>query len=287
LGKIKTQTGLFAMELKFQTHPVDGAKMVFVPAGTFLMGRPAADILAKPHEVPQRTVFLSAYWIDVYPVTNARYRRFLDEGGYEFQDYWDEEGWDWKRENGVTAPTAWNRPGWNEPNQPAAGVSWHEASAYARWAHKKLPTEAQWERAARGTDGRDYPWGNEWPRRDLANFNDHVGHVTPVGAYPKGVSPCGCHDMAGNVNNWCEDWYWPEFYAYAAAHGLDNDPVLNDGLVRQLGIDVRQKCDRGGGYATSIQYMEILGCTDKVSWDREARALWNGFRTVSQPDLVV
>ncbi|MBI2192708.1 MAG: SUMF1/EgtB/PvdO family nonheme iron enzyme [Planctomycetes bacterium] len=272
------------MDHTYRTHPVDGGKMVLIPAGAFIMGCPADDIFAKPHEQPQRMVWLSAYWMDVFPVTNARYKRFIEDGGYENRDWWTPAGWEWRRESGVTAALAWNKPGWDAAEQPVSGVSWYEADAYGRWAGKALPTDAQWERAARGTDGRRFPWGETFPRRELANFNNQVGRVTPVGSYPEGVSPSGCHDMAGNVNNWCLDWYWPEFYAYAAKHGLDLDPVLNDGLKAKLGLEAALKCDRGGGFATDEKFLEILSCTDKVAWEPQTRELWNGFRTVQHAD---
>jgi formylglycine-generating enzyme required for sulfatase activity len=269
-------------ELKCRTHPVDGAKMVLVPAGVFTMGRPADDLFAKDHEKPQRTVFLSAYWIDVYPVTNLRFKRFVEDGGYERKDFWSAAGWVWRVENEVSAPLGWNRPGWDNPDQPVAGVSWFEAKAFCRWAGKRLPTEAQWEKAARGEDARDYPWGNDWPRSDLANFDNAVGRVTPVGAYPKGVSPYGCYDMAGNVNNWCQDWYWPGFYAWANEHDGNTDPVLGDALLAKAGVEASLKVDRGGGFATAREFQEVLRCTDKVAWEPQARELWNGFRSVEK-----
>lgn len=269
-------------ELIYRTHPVDGAKMVLVPAGTFAMGRAVDDIFAKDHEKPLRTVFLSAYWIDVYPVTNLRFKRFMEEGGYERKDYWSADGWLWRLENEITAPLGWNRPEWDAPDQPVSGVNWYEAQAFCRWAGKLLPTEAQWERAARGEDQRDFPWGNEWPRKELANFNNEVGRVTPVGAYPEGVSPHGCFDMAGNVNNWCRDWYWPGLYAYANEHDYNTDPLLDEGLLRRVREESSLKVDRGGGFATAQEFQEVLRCTDKVGWEPETRELWNGFRTVDR-----
>ena len=267
-------------DLKSRTHPSDGAKMIFIPAGTFLMGCPEDDIFAKDHEKPQRTVFLSAYWIDVYPVTNQRYKRFIEDGGYESKELWSDEGREWREVNEITAPESWNKSGWSSPHQPVCGVSWYEAEAYCQWAGKELPTEAQWERAARGGDTRKYPWGDEWPRSDLANFDEKVGSVSPVGSYPEGVSPYGCHDMAGNVNNWCRDWYWPEFYAHSNDRGLNIDPVLDDRLRKELDLDLSLKVDRGGGFATATEHQEVLSCTDKVAWERDIRELWNGFRTV-------
>ncbi|MDP6358467.1 MAG: SUMF1/EgtB/PvdO family nonheme iron enzyme [Planctomycetota bacterium] len=271
-------------DARYQTHPVDGAKMVLIPSGTFTMGMPEDDIFAKEHEKPSRTVFLFDYWIDVYPVTNLRFERFIEDSGYENRELWSEQGWNWKEDEELTAPAGWNRSEWNAPNQPTTGVSWHEAHAYCRWAGKNLPTEAHWERAARGLDGRRFPWGDDWPRKELVNFNNNVGHVTEVGSYPEGASPTGCFDMSGNVNNWCLDWYWPGFYAYAKQNGLENDPVLDDRLKKLLAIDAPLKCDRGGGYATADECHEVLSCTDKVAWQPEARELWNGFRTVMRDE---
>ena len=138
------------------------------------MGIPEDDVFAKEHEKPARTVFLFDFWIDVYPVTNLRFERFIEDSGYENRDLWSEKGWLWKAEEEITAPAGWNKSGCDSPNHPAAGVSWHEAQAYCRWAGKSLPSEAQWERAARGLDHRRFPWGEAWPRKDLLNFNNIV-----------------------------------------------------------------------------------------------------------------
>src|SRR5262249_14643717 len=181
-------------------HPADGALMVLVPAGPFLMGVPDEDLLAEEHEKPLRTVELPAFWADVYPVTNAAFARFVQTGGYDNPAWWPPAGWAWRARAGVCAPAQWGVPGWDGPDQPAAGVSWYEADAYATWAGKRLPTDAEWEKAARGPDGRRYPWGDDWPTGDRANFALLVGRTTPVGLYPAGVSPYGCHDMAGNAH---------------------------------------------------------------------------------------
>src|SRR5262245_34917017 len=115
-------------------HPRDGALMVRVPAGPFLMGLPTSDLLAEEHETPQRTVTLRAFWIDVYPVTNLRFGLFLAAGGYEQEEWWTPEGWAWRQRHRVHAPKMWGVAGWDGPEQPVAGVSWYEADAYARWA---------------------------------------------------------------------------------------------------------------------------------------------------------
>ncbi len=259
----------------------DDAKMVFIPEGPFIMGSVEDDIFAADNEKPQRQVTLSAYLIDVFPVTNAAYARFIEEKGYQHRDYWSEAGWQWKEELGAEAPLAWRQRGWNDPEQPMAGVSWYEADAYCHWAGKQLPTEAQWEKSARGSDGRRYPWGEEFPTRQLANFNDYVGRTTKVGSYPQGVSPLGCYDMSGNVNNWCRDWYWDGFYHYCAEHELNADPVLDDRLREELALqDSEAKCDRGGGFATGWFHHEALSCPARLAWHPGERNFWNGFRTV-------
>ena len=191
---------------------VDTEEMVFIPAGEFLMGSSAEDvqryliefIYRRPsrftNEQPQHIVYLDAFYIDKYEVTNAQYRRFLDE-------------------TGCTPPPYWNDDLYNQPEQAVMAVTWEDAAEYAKWAGKRLPTEAEWEKAARGTDGRTWPWGNQWDPTML-NAND-VGAVdgyvytAPVGSYPQGVSPYGVHDMAGNLWEWTTDWYDSDYYKYS------------------------------------------------------------------------
>ncbi len=261
-------------------HPRDGSPMVLVPEGPFLMGRPERDFLAEDHEKPQRMVTLSAYWIDVYPVTNARFARFLDADGYDDPQWWTPEGWAWKERHHVQQPAMWRQSGWDGADQPVAGVSWFEAAAYARWAGRRLPTDAEWEKAARGTDGRRYPWGDDWPTAAVVNFNMQVGRTTPVGLYPDGVSPYGCHDMAGNVNNWVSDWYWAPFGQFCVDQGLLVNPQLHDQLRTHLDPQtITDKVDRGGGFATAREAQEVVGCTRKVHGKPGTREPWNGFRT--------
>jgi formylglycine-generating enzyme required for sulfatase activity/uncharacterized caspase-like protein len=162
----------------------DGAEMVLVPAGEFTMGSNEYD-----DEKPPRRVYLDAFHIDKYEVTNALYRRFVSA-------------------TSRGAPGYWNDARFNGDPQPVVGVSWHDAAAYCGWAGKRLPTEAEWEKAARGTDGRRYPWGEQW---DASRANSG-GKPVSVGSYPGGVSPYGAHDMAGNVWEWVADWYEAAYY---------------------------------------------------------------------------
>jgi hypothetical protein len=135
-----------------------------------------------------------------YPVTVEEYRRFVEDEGYQTERWWRSGGF------AQFKPQFWNQQV-QYGNRPVTGVSWYEAAAYCAWAGVRLPSEAEWERAARGLEGREYPWGNQEPDEQRANFDMNVGHPTPVGLYPAGATPEGVVDMAGNVWEWAEDWY--------------------------------------------------------------------------------
>jgi hypothetical protein len=142
---------------------------------------------------------VKTFEIGMYPVTVAEYQRFVEDGGYA------EERW-WKA-GGANEPRDWGEQT-QHLNWPLTGVSWYEAAAYAAWAGARLPREAEWELAARGKEGREYPWGKEEPDATRANyFESGPGHPTPVGLYPCGATPEGVQDMAGNVWEWVDDWY--------------------------------------------------------------------------------
>jgi formylglycine-generating enzyme required for sulfatase activity len=170
----------------------DATEMVIVPAGEFWMGADDRD----DDEKPRRRVYLDRYAIDRYEVTNAQYRRFVDATGHATPRF--------------SAPVD---PGTlTGPAQPVVGVTWHDAEAYCRWAGKRLPTEAEWEKAARGVDGRTYPWGDRWDPSRANSKESGLGGTAPVGSYPRGASPYGVHDMAGNVWEWVADWYAADYY---------------------------------------------------------------------------
>ena len=169
----------------------DSSEMILIPAGEFLMGAEDDDGVANGEEKPQHKVFLDAYYIGKYPVTVARYRMFCRKTNHEMPG---EPEWGWKDDH------------------PIVNISWDDAVAYCKWAGCRLLTEAEWEKAARGTDRRIYPWGDDEPDSDYANYDEMVGETTLVGNCPKGASPYGVLDMAGNVWDWCSDWYEDDYY---------------------------------------------------------------------------
>ncbi|MCB9450521.1 MAG: SUMF1/EgtB/PvdO family nonheme iron enzyme [Anaerolineaceae bacterium] len=150
------------------------------------------------------------YWIAKYPMTNAQYAKFIAAGGYAEKRWWTEAGWQWREKETWTEPRYWNDAQWNGAEYPVVGVSWYEAVAFCLWLSEAagetilLPTEAQWQYAAQGVDGRLYPWGNEWDAGRCNTYESGIGKTTPVRQYEgKGDSPFGVVDMAGNAGEWC------------------------------------------------------------------------------------
>ncbi|HWC51150.1 MAG TPA: formylglycine-generating enzyme family protein [Nitrospira sp.] len=173
-------------------QPSSDKDMVLIPKGEFTMGSNEHSDEAK-HQV-----VLDPYLIDKYEVSNARYKEFMSVTGHPAPAYWDD-------------------PRLSKPNQPVVGVSWTDANAFCKWEGKRLPTEAEWERAAKGPDGdHHYPWGHKLDPKK-ANYGQIVGRTTPVDSYPEGVSGFGVYNMAGNVFEWVEDWYDPKYYKESIA----------------------------------------------------------------------
>lgn len=209
----------FAMEALAAAHEVDPVSMVTIPAGEFLMGSPEGK--GRADERPQRAVYLDAFVIDQVEVTNERYMAFVKTTGHR------------------TPPNPYG----TSPLVSLAGIehlpvvqtTWYDAKAYCTWAKKRLPTEAEWEKAARGTDGRLYPWGNEPPTAKRANFDrewEDEKTLHPVGSLPGGDSPYGVKDMAGNAREWVSDWYDADYYQDAPPR----NPLGPDkkGVVRSI-----------------------------------------------------
>lgn len=201
-----------------RVNPRDGAVLIRIPGGEFTMGGVEFSSERPPHRVQ-----LSAYWVGRTEVTNAMYRRFLAATGHP-------------------PPAVVQEERFSGDEQPVVGVDWADAAAYCAWAGGRLPTEAEWEFAARGTDGRRYPWGNEPPGAGRAVFEmDFLkGQAAPVGTTPGDVSPFGVLDMAGNVSEWCSDWAAP--YAAGGPEPLPDPRGPTVGTLR-----VR----RGGSYMSS------------------------------------
>ena len=187
--------------------------MVTVGAGKFIRGSKEQD-----REKPARKIHLDEFMIGKYPVTNQEFKAFIEDGGYKDKELWKPEGWQWREKESISEPEYWHDRKWNGSNFPVVGVGWYEASAYAEWLSKEtgdryvLPTEAQWEKAARGSEGFSYPWGEKWGEDHCNSDECGLGRTSPVGIFPEGKSPYGCLDMAGNVWEWCADWYEGDYY---------------------------------------------------------------------------
>ncbi|WP_250121765.1 ergothioneine biosynthesis protein EgtB [Chroococcidiopsis sp. CCMEE 29] len=179
------------------------SEMLEVPAGYFEQGNDSIDAL--DNERPVHQVYLETYWIDRCPVTCGQYRAFIEAGGYQNPRWWSDAGWRWCQDQRITQPLYWlDDSRWD--NHPVCGVSWYEAEAYARFVGKRLPTEAEWEKAASWDAAserrRTYPWGEVAPDTHKCNHNTIVGQTTPVTTYPAGQSGYGCYDLLGNVWEW-------------------------------------------------------------------------------------
>ncbi len=242
-------------------------ELLHIPAGPFLMGsNPALDLRALQNEQPQHQVHLSEYYVSTYPITNGQYAAFLKATNHQGHPKWEvKESW---FRSSVQYPVG-------ERNHPAIYVSWDDATAFCEWLTTEteytfsLPTEAEWEKAARGTQGFIYPWGNDWDYTRLNTLYHGPNSPTPVGNYsPQGDSPYGLADMAGNVWEWCADWYDPDFYAARA----DED------VVDPIGPDEQLKRVLRGGAWSGDQY--IVRCAYRRSHDPGARTNMYGFRVV-------
>lgn len=223
--------------------------MVYVPEGYFQMGASTSE---SDDSKPMHFVYTSAYFIDKHEVSNAEYKNFMEATGHAKPRYWDDERF-------------------NQPDQPVVGVSWFDAMAYSRWKGRRLPTEAEWEKAARGNDGRPYPWGEQWKLGtrlyfvNLYGLEDRYEFTAPVNYYAAGASPFGALNMAGNVWEWCLDWYDKDYYRISP----ELDPE---------GPEARQmKVLRGGSWINDIEGVRV---TQRARNLPETRNNIYGFRTV-------
>jgi iron(II)-dependent oxidoreductase len=261
---------------------------VLVPAGPFVMGTDS-EAFAYDNERPAHVVDLPAFWIDAAPVTNRHYLDFMEDGGYDDPAWWEPEGWKWRQEGPVGSPQFWIpdgagrrswsrvRFGWHEDlplDEPVQHVCWYEADAFARWAGKRLPTEAEWEKAAswapadsrgRGGGKRRFPWGDEEPTPAHANLGGTHYRPAEVGAYPAGAGAYGCHQMVGDV--W--EWTSSDLGAYP---GFRSFPYRE---YSEVFFGPGYKVLRGGSWATAPAAIR----TTFRNWDYPIRRqIFTGFR---------
>ncbi|MDH5426744.1 MAG: SUMF1/EgtB/PvdO family nonheme iron enzyme [Nitrospirota bacterium] len=230
----------------------DGAPMVLVPAGEFRMGAPEGVKDIDLNEIPEHKVYLKDFYIDQYELTVEHYLQFLLRTKKKDPPWWDEV---------VIQRDVW---------KPVVGVNWQDAHDYCEWAGKRLPTEAEWEKVARGVDKRIYPWGEDTPNSSTANFGNNI-HVGPlyaeklenVGQYERGKSPYGAYDMAGNVWEWVQDWYDENYYRIGPRESPPGPPSGESKVVR------------GGSWFTNSW---SLRSTFRFHLPPLAHNMFNGFR---------
>ena len=254
---------------------------VIIPAGEFVMGT-SAQAWALDNERPAHPVHVPGYAIDTTPVSNAQYQAFIAEGGYDRPELWTVVGWAHREQAQLRAPQFWDqdpsgtwwrrRFGVREPvpdTEPVLHVCFHEAQAYARWAGRRLPTEAEWEKAARHDPRtgrtRRYPWGDEDPTPAHANLGQRHLQPAAVGSYPAGASPLGVRQLLGDVWEWCDSPLRP-YPGFAAFPYEEYSQVFFDGDYRIL---------RGGSFGTD----EVVARGTFRNWDHPIRRqIFSGFR---------
>jgi len=264
--------------------PADAFRLpseVLVPGGPFIMGT-STEPWALDNERPAYTAEVAPFFIDTTPVTCGAYAEFIADGGYDHPRWWTAAGWEHRQRAGLTAPLYWSRDGgqWTRgvfgatepvrPDEPVLHVCWYEADAYARWAGRRLPTEAEWEKAARFDPAtglsRRYPWGNSEPRSTHANLGQAFLRPAPAGSYPAGEAPCGARQLIGDVWEWTSSDFlpYPGFRAWPYRE------------YSEVFFGPEYKVLRGGSFAVSP-----VACRGTFrNWDYPIRRqIFSGFRT--------
>lgn len=248
------------------------SEMIEIPAGEFEMGN--NSINALDNESPSHSVYLDTYWIDRYPVTVGQYQSFILAGGYQNSHWWSKSGWEWQQQNSITQPLYWSNH--LPANHPVYGVSWYEAEAYANFVRKRLPTEAEWEKAASWDVNlgcrRTYPWGEEPLTEQHCNHFNIQGKTTPVDAYLGGKSAYGVEDLLGNVWEWTTSWF-------AGYSGFQSFPYRG---YSQAYFDQKHRVLKGGSWAT---YPWAMRCSFRNWYYPSVREILAGFRCVRDSKL--
>lgn len=208
---------------------IDGMSEVYIPEGEFSMG---TNETSFPASFPQRTIYLDAFWVDKTEVTNSMYAKCVQAGQCQY---------------------SYARPGfnpfYNNPlyrNNPITFVTWYDADNYCRWAGRRLPTEAEWEKAARGIHAQFYPWGDISPNSSLLNYDNNINATVSVNRYSRGASPYGVLNMEGNVREWVADWFSPNYYNTSP---YDNPQGPSRGIKKSL---------RGGSYVDNARQVLVF-----------------------------
>jgi iron(II)-dependent oxidoreductase len=250
---------------------------VELPGGPMLLGAPAEQGFVFDNEKWQHEATVAPFAISRAPVSNREYQDFVDDGGYRRCEWWSEAGWHWREQSGAEAPAHWRRDGtgWAmrrfdqwlplAPDQPVLHVNWHEANAWCRWRGRRLPSEAEWEMAAAGPDGRDYPWGSAPPKPAQANLDGRAGWCADVAAYAEGDSPEGCRQLLGNVWEWTATPFAPYPGFRADPYEDYSQPWFGNHYVL-----------RGGSFATRSR---LIRNVYRNFYLPERRDIFAGFRT--------
>ncbi|WP_017318227.1 ergothioneine biosynthesis protein EgtB [Mastigocladopsis repens] len=249
-------------------------EMIEIPGGEFEMGDSSVDAL--DNERSAHIVYLDTYCIDRYPVTCGQYLAFMEAGGYQNPRWWSKAGWEWLQTEQVTQPLYWcNNPAWD--NHPVYGVSWYEAQAYSQFVGKRLPTEAEWEKAvswdAKANRRRIYPWGNEQPTLELCNHDNFMERTTPVDTFPTGQSAYGLYDALGNVWEWTASW----FDGYK---GFQYYPYIG---YSQVYFDQQHRVLKGGSWATRPW---VLRSSFRNWYQPGVRQILAGFRCATSTNFL-
>ena len=230
-------SAFFAASTHTENSPPNG--MVLIEKGPFLMGSKKSMLELKPHDLfntdrhtlgpenPAHEVYLDSFYIDKYEVTNEAYAKFM-------------------KETRVKKPKGWNDPNFNHPQQPVVGISWKEAVKFCQWQNKRLPTEAEWEKAARGKRPIRYPWGNTSPDSSKLNYNQEIKKTTAVGSFDSGKSDYGLYDLSGNASEWVNDWHFPEYYLFSPKK---NPPGPEKGQYKVI---------RGGSWRNTADDVDLV-----------------------------